>query len=93
MKKLIYLTLLIMSCSFAGHANDILPSENSFDDGGPPPVEDPTAPPIDDNDGPPVEDPPPPAPINQWIPLLMLAGITFVGYKTLSGKPSDTTSE
>ncbi len=94
MKKLIYFILLTMSCSFSLYANDILPSTNGFDDGGAPPVEDPSPPPIDDNDGPPIEDPPPPAPIDQWIPLLLLAGITFVGYKTLSqAKNQDTTSK
>jgi hypothetical protein len=91
MKKNIYLLLLIMSCSLSVYADDA--SSSNFDDGDPPPVEDPTAPPVDDNEGPPVEDPPPPAPINQWIPLLMLAGFTFIGYKTLSGKQSDNTSE
>lgn len=87
MKKHIYLFLLIMSCSLPVYA------DGPFDDGDPPPVEDPVAPPVDDNEDPPVEDPPPPVPINQWIPLLMLAGFTFIGYKTLNGKQSDNTSE
>ncbi len=36
----------------------------------------------DDGDGPPVVDPPPPAPINGWIPVLFVAGTALIGYKT-----------
>jgi hypothetical protein len=41
---------------------------------------------FDDNEDPPTEDPPPPAPINQWIPILMLSGIVFIGYKVAVSK-------
>lgn len=34
----------------------------------------------DDGDGPPVEDPPPPAPIDDWIPVLLVLGVAYTGY-------------
>lgn len=80
MKKIIFLIVIMANCSIAVHANDPLSEQNmdSFDD---------------DGGGPPVEDPPPPAPIDQWIPILMLGGMTFVGYKiSRSRRKSDHVS-
>jgi hypothetical protein len=73
MKKIIFLLVIMANCSIAVHANDVLPEQTTDSFG-------------DDGEGPPVEDPPPPAPIDQWIPILMLGGMAFVGYKTLRSK-------
>jgi hypothetical protein len=37
----------------------------------------------DDGEGPPVEDPPPPAPIDDWIPYLMIVGVFYTGVKLI----------
>lgn len=41
----------------------------------------------DDGGGPPVEDPSPPAPIDDWIPVLVLLGVAYTGYFFYKKKP------
>ena len=59
--------------------NRVVANENYFYINSHWPTVDPPPPPSDD-DAPPVEDPPPPAPIDDWIPLLIIVGLGYVGY-------------